>query len=1119
MSGACTPPSGLTDLVALDAGSSFTVALRANGQVACWGNNSRGQCDVPAALDGVVAISAGTSHALALKADGTVVGWGRYAFSNSAVAIPSGLSNVVRVSAGTQHSLALRSDGSVVAWGNYSVTVPVDLASVVAIAAGNFFSVAAKSDGSVVCWGDGAATQSYDDQRQGQSIVPSGLTSVVDVAAGMAHSVALRSDGTVVCWGAGNNPPTYGSNDPNYGQTDVPTGLRGVVAIDAGGYHTVALREDGTVVCWGAGAAGSSVHDWNRGQSLVPATVANVFAVTGGFLHTAVLARSSASVEIGDVVASTCGASTGAIDLNVDPTTTVSWTGPSGFTAASPDIDDLSPGRYRVTVTDSLGSLTREVIVGVIGDQTPPTVKVSPAGASATADRFCKARVPDFAASLVAIDECAPPDSLLITQSPPAWSFVSIGVHTVILTVEDVSGNQASVTTSFTVTGSPQVYYTDVDSDYVGNSAEPASFCESLMSSWVLDGGDECPLHQAKIAPGVCGCDQHDGDWDSDGTPDCIDACPYNPTKVEPGVCGCGMDDYDQDEDGVLDCLDGCPADPMKTAPGECGCYQSDVDTDGDGTADCHDLCPEDPLKLAPGYCGCGEVDIDSDLDGAYDCMDQCPLDPMKLVPGFCGCGVADDDSDGDGLWDCVDGCPLDASKSGPGNCGCGVPDLDADFNGREDCLEIVTTLSLAAGASAYAPGEVLELQVSTTLMGPLVTGARLALHFDPQHLLFQSASAVAGSDFASEVIEVVDVDAGTLKYQLSTGVAGTRNAQPIASIRFVVLSAQASCDPAEWVWFEPVGTFTTALLTDFGVDVPLILSPMVPVRIDSSAPSLVGVPESLSLAVDAGSLTGAQVVEPWVSAIDACDGSVVVSGPVWPAGGLFPIGTTQLAWTASDAVGNSVTATRTITVHNHQLLDLDVNYVGSFAHASARSVRVMIAGQASVHAVDLHGHAGPDVAVPIPVGASHTCVEVKDVTHSLTDAAPVGQAGARYAATVNLRQGDCNDDDMIEIFDYAVFISRRGVGQPSDAIANFDGDGVVGNSDFTFIALSFFAAGESCSSGATAPRPRSRVSVKELRRSGHGDLACADLNGDGWVDLRDVERWIESVPPSVSPE
>jgi hypothetical protein len=44
--------------------------------VAAWGNNSFNQSTVPDGLTGVVAIASGWRHSLALKADGTIVGWG-----------------------------------------------------------------------------------------------------------------------------------------------------------------------------------------------------------------------------------------------------------------------------------------------------------------------------------------------------------------------------------------------------------------------------------------------------------------------------------------------------------------------------------------------------------------------------------------------------------------------------------------------------------------------------------------------------------------------------------------------------------------------------------------------------------------------------------------------------------------------------------------------------------------------------------------------------------------------------------------------------------------------------------------------------------------------------------
>jgi alpha-tubulin suppressor-like RCC1 family protein len=75
-------------------------------------------------------ISAAGRHALALRANGTVLAWGDDTFgqlgngivssngdSEVPVAVP-GLSSVTAVAAGEEHSLALLANGTVLAWGD-----------------------------------------------------------------------------------------------------------------------------------------------------------------------------------------------------------------------------------------------------------------------------------------------------------------------------------------------------------------------------------------------------------------------------------------------------------------------------------------------------------------------------------------------------------------------------------------------------------------------------------------------------------------------------------------------------------------------------------------------------------------------------------------------------------------------------------------------------------------------------------------------------------------------------------------------------------------------------------------------------------------------------------------
>jgi hypothetical protein len=188
-------PEDLTNAVAVAGGESFSMALKADGTVAAWGDNSSGQTIVPNDLTNVVAIAAGYAHALALRADGTVIGWGDH--TSHQTEVPPDLANVVAIAAGEAHSLALRSDGTVVAWGSQT-DVPADLNNVVAIAAGGSHSLALRANGTVVTWGDNSS---------GQTNVPAALSNVVAIAAGASHSLALKADGQVVAWGSQTKVP------------------------------------------------------------------------------------------------------------------------------------------------------------------------------------------------------------------------------------------------------------------------------------------------------------------------------------------------------------------------------------------------------------------------------------------------------------------------------------------------------------------------------------------------------------------------------------------------------------------------------------------------------------------------------------------------------------------------------------------------------------------------------------------------------------------------------------------------------------------------------------------------------------------------------------------------
>jgi alpha-tubulin suppressor-like RCC1 family protein len=180
------------------------------------------------AIGAPLAIAAGWYHTLALKGDGTVAAWGDNSFGQTN--ITSGMSNVVAIAGGGAHNLAVKSDGMVVAWGynaDGQTNVPPGLSNVVAVAGGAYHSLALQRDGTIVAWGQ----NDYD-----QTNVPVGLSNVVAIAGGAFHSLALKSDGTVVAWGAGlTNEFNGGSSNVNYGQSIIPVGLSISLPVTASG--------------------------------------------------------------------------------------------------------------------------------------------------------------------------------------------------------------------------------------------------------------------------------------------------------------------------------------------------------------------------------------------------------------------------------------------------------------------------------------------------------------------------------------------------------------------------------------------------------------------------------------------------------------------------------------------------------------------------------------------------------------------------------------------------------------------------------------------------------------------------------------------------------------------
>lgn len=241
----------LTGVKQISEGYNFILALMNDGTVKAWGDNRylqlgdvesngysyRASPTISRSFTGIKQIAAGATHGLALKNDGTVIAWGNNSdgqlglgntnYITYPIAIPN-LSGVVQIIASYHSSFALMNDGTVKAWGN-------------------------NTHGEL---GLGDTISRNTPSTIGNLSNVKQLVANADEYFYQSHTLALLNNGTVKSWGSNYYGQLgQGDNTDRNTPTNIP-GLSNVKELIAGWYHSIAIMNDGTVKVWGNNANG-----------------------------------------------------------------------------------------------------------------------------------------------------------------------------------------------------------------------------------------------------------------------------------------------------------------------------------------------------------------------------------------------------------------------------------------------------------------------------------------------------------------------------------------------------------------------------------------------------------------------------------------------------------------------------------------------------------------------------------------------------------------------------------------------------------------------------------------------------------------------------------------------
>lgn len=394
------------------------------------------------------------------------------------------------------------------------------------------------------------------------------------------------------------------------------------------------------------------------------------------------------------------------------------------------------------------------------------------------------------------------------------------------------------------------------------------------------------------------------------------------------------------------------------------------------------------------------------------------------------------------------------------------------------------------------------------------VTGYQAFLEFDDVALTYVGAqSSYAAGIFGTHIQGVSTAEVAPGELQLDGNALFSTGTDGDALLATLVFTVASECTPVS-VAFDTTQPFDSEvsfegspLATDL-LDSPSVVP-------DDTAPILAGVPTGITQPADAGSCTEAIVSWTMPTATDNCDPSpVVVCDP--PSGSVFPVGATTVTCAATDECGNVAESSFVVTVTATNAIDVVIELTGSLP--ATRCIHFVTDSCSTVADVPLvFTGSAPAVAVAtieVPCGV-WTVLSAKDEQHTKWGSTTLTIVGANYVAdtTLVLDGGDTDNDGDVDINDVTLFLAQFGDLASSGGCAwdgtrdaDFDNSTAVGSSDYASLVSGWLTTSSpACFLASGAPN-LVRPDLQRWIPVEDQYAAAADRNGDGRVDVRDVE-------------